>query len=89
MSLIGFFLGGTFELALLFIVLRSMDSESATELSGKAQSIGYFVAATGPFVFGAVFDVTQSWTYLILLLFAIAFITFFVGLGAGKPGKAV
>ena len=86
-SLIGFVLGGTFGLALLFIVLRSGDSESATELSGMAQSIGYFVAATGPLVFGAVFDLTHSWTYPILLLFLVAFLKLFMGLGAGKPQK--
>jgi len=86
-SFIGFVLGGTFGLALLFIVLRSNDAESATELSGMAQSIGYFVAATGSLIFGALFDLTQSWTYPILLLFVIALIKLFMGLGAGKPGK--
>jgi CP family cyanate transporter-like MFS transporter len=86
-SLIGFVLGGTFGLALLFIVLRSNHAESATELSGMAQSIGYFVAATGPLLFGAVFDLTHTWTYPILLLFGITFIKLIMGLGAGKPGK--
>lgn len=86
-SLIGFVLGGTFGLALLFIVLRSKDADSAAELSGMAQSIGYFVAATGPLIFGALFDFTQSWTYPIILLFTIAFIKLFMGMGAGKPGE--
>ncbi len=86
-SLIGLVLGGTFGLALLFIVLRSKDTESATELSGMAQSIGYFVAASGPFIFGAVFDLTHSWTYPILLLFGVVIIKLVMGLGAGKPGK--
>lgn len=86
-SLIGFVLGGTFGLALLFIVLRSHDVESATELSGMAQSIGYTVAATGPIVFGSIFDLTGSWTYPLLLLFVILGLKLLMGLGAGKTGK--
>ncbi len=88
-SLLGFVLGGTFGLALLFIVLRSADTESATELSGMAQSIGYFVAATGPLIFGAVFDFTHTWTYPIALLFIVALVKLGVGLGAGRSEKVV
>ena len=86
-SLIGFVLGGTFGLALLFIVLRSHDGESATELSGMAQSIGYLVAATGPIIFGSIFDFSGSWTYSLLFLFVIAALKLVMGLGAGRPGK--
>jgi len=86
-SLIGFVLGGTFGLALLFIVLRSHDVESATELSGMAQSIGYLVAATGPMIFGSIFDFSGSWTYSLVFLFVIAALKLIMGLGAGKPGK--
>lgn len=86
-SLIGFVLGGTFGLSLLFIVLRSHDAESATELSGMAQSIGYVVAATGPIAFGSIFDLTGSWTYPLILLFVIAFLKLYMGLGAARPGK--
>lgn len=86
-SLIGFVLGGTFGLALLFIVLRSHDSDSATELSGMAQSIGYVIAATGPIIFGSIFDIAGNWTYSLILLFAIALIKLWMGLGAAKPGK--
>lgn len=88
-SLIGFALGGTFSLALLFIVLRTNDSETATELSGMAQSIGYFIAAIGPVVFGSVFDFTGSWIYPLGLLFAIGFLKFYMGLGAGSDEKIV
>ena len=86
-SLIGFVLGGTFGLALLFLVLRSKDTASATELSGMAQSIGYVVAATGPIIFGSIFDFTGNWTYSILLLILLATFKLYMGLGAGTPGK--
>ncbi len=86
-SLIGFVLGGTFGLSLLFIVLRSHDAESATELSGFAQSIGYIVAASGPIAFGSIFDLTGSWTYPLILLFFIALLKLYMGLGAAKAGR--
>lgn len=81
---IGFVLGGSFGLALLFIVLRSHDADSATELSGMSQSIGYLVAATGPTLFGSLYDFTAGWTYPILLLLVVVVLKFAMGLGAGR-----
>ncbi|MET2986113.1 CynX/NimT family MFS transporter [Aureibaculum conchae] len=86
-SFIGFVLGGSFGLSLLFIVLRSHDTASATELSGMAQSIGYVIAATGPFIFASVFDFTGSWLYALILLLVIAVLKLLSGLYIGKPGK--
>ena len=86
-SIIGFVLGGTFGLALLFIVLRSKDTQTATDLSGMAQSIGYLVAATGPIIFGSLFDLTGSWTDSLLLLLLIVFVKLYMGLGAAKNEK--
>lgn len=84
-SVLGFVLGGTFGLSLLFIVLRSQDAQTTTELSGMAQSVGYLVAATGPILFGSIFDLTGNWTYPFFLLFVIASLKLATGLGAGKP----
>lgn len=86
-SFIGFVLGGCFGLALLFIVLRSKDTATTTELSGFAQSIGYLVAATGPIIFGKIFDLTHNWTYPLLLLLVIATAKLYAGLGAGSEDK--
>ncbi|MFK7772851.1 MAG: CynX/NimT family MFS transporter [Saprospiraceae bacterium] len=83
-SLIGFVMGASFGLSLLFIVLRSKDAESATELSGMAQSIGYFIAGTGPIIFGSVFDLTGNWTYPFILLFVVAILKLIIGMGVGK-----
>lgn len=84
-SLIGIALGGSFGLALLFIVLRSPDSETATELSGMAQSIGYFLAAVGPTLFGALHDLTDAWFIPLLFLLGLIAIKLYAGLGAGRP----
>ncbi|KYG71730.1 CP family cyanate transporter-like MFS transporter [Roseivirga ehrenbergii] len=86
-SLIGFALGGSFGLVLMLIIFRSEDSETAAELSGMAQSIGYLIAATGPILFGSIFDLTGNWSYSLAFLLAIALLKLYVGLGAGKPGK--
>lgn len=86
-SLVGMVLGGTFGLALLLIVLRSSNTETATELSGMAQSIGYMVAAIGPVLFGSLFDLSGNWTVPLAMLIVVAAVKLLVGLGAGKPGK--
>lgn len=84
-SLIGLALGGSFGLALLFIVLRSSTTETATELSGMAQSIGYLLAAIGPTLFGAMHDYTHAWFIPLLFLLGIVVLKLIFGLGAAKP----
>ncbi|MDZ7658521.1 MFS transporter [Fodinibius sp.] len=84
-SLIGLALGGSFGLALLFIVLRSSNSETATELSGMSQSIGYLLAAIGPTLFGAMYDFTGAWFIPLLFLLIIVGAKLIFGLGAARP----
>lgn len=85
-AIIGFVLGGSFGLALLFLVLRSSDSETTTQLSGMAQSVGYLIAAFGPVLIGSLFDYTESWNYPIISLILVAVVKLFMGLEAGKVG---
>lgn len=84
-SLIGFALGGTFGLALLFIVLRTADAETATELSGLAQATGYLLAATGPALFGLLHDVLRTWWGPLLFLMLVLGGKLVAGLGAARP----
>lgn len=84
--IIGFVLGGTFGLALLLIILRSSDADTAAELSGIVQSIGYLIAATGPFCIGIIFDISGEWNYALIALIAVALVKLYVGMGAGKKG---
>ncbi len=83
-SLMGFALGGSFGLALLLIVLRSRDSTTANELSGMSQSVGYTMAATGPVLFGAIFDLFESWLLPMVFLFLIAILKLWSGYFAGN-----
>ncbi|MCK0123907.1 MFS transporter [Gelidibacter sp. F2691] len=86
-GLIGLVLGGTFGLALLLIVLRSKDAETAAELSGIVQSIGYLIAATGPFIVGLIYDLTQLWNYALALLVVVAIIKLVMGIDVGKDRR--
>lgn len=86
-SILGFVLGGAFSLALLLIVLRAPDSETAAELSGLVQSIGYFLAAIGPFLIGVIQDFTKEWMYSLGLLILVAIYKLIAGLQAGKAQK--
>src|SRR5690625_4635626 len=86
-AILGFVLDGTFGLALLLIVLRAPDSETAAELSGLVQSIGYVLAAVGPLLVGVIQDFTQEWNYSLALLIAVSCYKLIAGMQAGKPLK--
>jgi len=69
----------TFPLVLTLVGLRARTPEGTVALSGVTQSVGYLVAAAGPFSFGALHDATGGWTWpllgltaLVLPLFALA-----------------
>lgn len=83
-ALLGINLGGAFSLTLYMIGVRAADTATANELSGLAQSIGYLVAAAGPFVAGSLFDFTGNWTYALVLLALISCSRLYVGLGAAR-----
>ncbi|QUW22829.1 MFS transporter [Sporosarcina sp. Marseille-Q4063] len=73
-----------FGLAMMFFSLRTRNSFEAADLSAMAQSFGYLLAASGPPVFGLLFDLTNGWTFPLLLLIAATFVILLVGLGAAK-----
>lgn len=58
----GFGSGVCFPLAIAYIGLRSTDHQQATSLSLMAQSMGYLLAAFGPFLFGLAHDLSGGWT---------------------------
>jgi MFS transporter, CP family, cyanate transporter len=73
-----------FGLAMMFFSLRTQNSFEAADLSAMAQSFGYLLAASGPPLFGLLFDLTNGWTFPLLLLIAATCVILFVGLGAAK-----
>ncbi|MDR0267721.1 MFS transporter [Paenibacillus sp.] len=82
--LIGIGTGAAFGLVTMFFMLRTRHTHQAAELSGMAQSIGYLLAAVGPFLIGFVHDLTGSWSAAIGLLILVSVIYLLTGLGAGS-----
>ena len=82
--LLGLGQGASFSLALAFFALRSPDPGHAAALSGMAQSVGYLLAAAGPFLFGVLRDATGAWKVPLALLLAIMACLLLAGLGAAR-----
>ena len=80
-GLLGLVLGGSFGLSLLFLAVRADTPETAASLSGMAQSVGYLVAAVGPFAFGAIHDATGGWSVPLVALVGVLVLK----VGAGLP----
>jgi CP family cyanate transporter-like MFS transporter len=76
--------GSAFGLALTLIVLRSPDERRTSELSALAQSVGYTIAAAGPFAFGALHDATEGWRVPLAALLTCTAAMLAVGIGAGR-----
>ena len=76
--------GGSFALALTFIVLRSPDSHVAAQLSGMSQGVGYLVAACGPLLVGLLRGWTGSFNASAWLFVLIGVALVVSGLGAGR-----
>ncbi|WP_223199023.1 CynX/NimT family MFS transporter [Solihabitans fulvus] len=76
---------GMFPLALTMISLRTKSSADTARLSAMAQSIGYLVSASGPFLFGVLHGLTGGWTVSLVGLLVV--VTLIIGLGsiAGRP----
>jgi MFS transporter, CP family, cyanate transporter len=85
--LLGLGQGATFSLALTFFALRAPDPGHAAALSGMAQSVGYLLAAGGPFLFGVLRDATGSWQVPLALLLAITVCLLIAGLGAARDAR--
>ncbi|WP_231916998.1 MFS transporter [Nocardioides scoriae] len=74
-----------FPLILTLIGLRARTPEGTAALSGWAQSVGYLLAAVGPFGMGVLHDATGSWTVPLLVLLVLAVPQLLVGLSVARP----
>ncbi|MBO0442658.1 CynX/NimT family MFS transporter [Vagococcus fluvialis] len=79
--------GIAFSLSMMFFNIRTSTPKEAADLSGMAQSIGYILAAVGPFLFGLLHDLTNNWQSSLFLLIGMTIILLFVGLNAGSSKK--
>jgi CP family cyanate transporter-like MFS transporter len=74
-----------FPVVLTLIGLRSRTPDGTAALSGFTQSVGYAVAAVGPFGIGVLYDATGGWTLPLLALTAMALVTGWLATIVGKP----
>lgn len=82
--LIGIALGAAISHALTLISLRAANVNQAATLSGMAQSIGYVLAAIGPFLLGYLFDLYANWTLPLIILAMVSILFTIAGIGAGR-----
>jgi MFS transporter, CP family, cyanate transporter len=85
--LLGLGQGAAFSLALTFFALRAPDPGHAAALSGMAQSVGYLLAAGGPFLFGVLRDVTGAWKVPLALLLTVTICLLIAGIGAARDDQ--
>ncbi|MBM7808780.1 CP family cyanate transporter-like MFS transporter [Geodermatophilus bullaregiensis] len=88
-ALAGVAQGAGIGLALVLVVLRSADADTAARLSGMSQLVGYSVGAAGPVAVGALSGPTGGWTAPLLLLLALALGLAVAGVLAARPVRIV
>jgi CP family cyanate transporter-like MFS transporter len=74
-----------FPVVLTLIGLRAHTPDGTAALSGFTQSLGYLVAAIGPFAIGLVYDATGGWTAPLWLLMVLVLPLLAIGAYAGRP----
>ena len=74
-----------FPIVLTLIGLRAHTPDGTAALSGFTQSLGYLLAALGPFLTGTLYDATGHWTAPLWLLLALVVPLMVVGAYAGRP----
>ncbi|HET9859249.1 MAG TPA: MFS transporter [Nocardioidaceae bacterium] len=75
----------TFPLILTLIGLRARTSAGTAALSGFTQSVGYLIAAIGPFGVGVLYDLTGGWTVPLTALLVLAVPQLVIGLVVSRP----
>lgn len=81
---LGIALGAAISHSLTLIGLRAINARQASDLSGMAQSVGYLLAAAGPFIIGFLFDLFHTWSLPLALLVAVTILFTIAGVGAGR-----
>ena len=83
--LIGLGHGGSLGLGLVLPVLRATSPGLVASLTAMTLSIGYLTAATGPWLIGAVHDLTSGWTAALGALLGLTLLQLVPGLAAARP----
>jgi CP family cyanate transporter-like MFS transporter len=86
-ALVGLGQGGILGLALVLPLLRAADERLAAGLTALTLSGGYLISATGPWILGAVHDLSGGWTAPLVVLLAITLAQLPTGLPAVRDRR--
>lgn len=78
---------GLFPLMMLMISRSGESASETTALSTLAQSVGYFIAAAGPFGLGLLQGALGSWTVPLVILVACTLVQFVLGFRISAYGR--
>ncbi|MEW5321949.1 MFS transporter [Geobacillus thermoleovorans] len=76
--------GMAFSLAMMLFTLRTRRPLAAAQLSAMAQSVGYLLAASGPPLFGVLYDASGQFTAPLGMLLVVCAAMMVFGLGAAR-----
>lgn len=80
----GFGMGAGFSLCMTFFSIRARTNAGSMSLSGFGQSVGYFIAAIGPFLIGFLHDLLGGWDIGIISLIIISILFYIFALQAAN-----
>jgi MFS transporter, CP family, cyanate transporter len=84
MALIGIGQSGSLGLGFSLPLQRGGNAQTAAALTAMALCVGYLVAATGPWLLGAVHDASGDWTLPVIVLIAITLAELIPGIPASR-----
>lgn len=84
MILTGMGIGACFSLCMTMFSIRSKTTAGSMALSGFGQSVGYWIAAIGPFLLGMAHDLLNNWTVAIVLFLMMVVAVFSAGMIAAQ-----
>ena len=76
---------GTFPLVLSLFGLKTRSPSSTAAVSAFGQSVGYLIAAVGPFGFGLLHDARGGWSLPLIGMLAVLAVQVVAGAVAGRP----
>ncbi|MCH4172090.1 MAG: MFS transporter [Lactobacillus sp.] len=77
----------SFNLSMILFPLKTESLEETVAISGMVQSMGYLIAAAGPFAAGMIFNGIHSWNLILILLILMALIQTVCGLLVDRKPK--
>ena len=75
----GLAIGACFSLCMTLFSIRAKTTQGSMQLSGFGQSVGYWIAALGPFLMGALYDYSKNWNSAIVMFLIMTVIICLVG----------